>query len=93
MVLLLMLLVGCVNDDLQTETGDTSAMKNCVADEDCIPLPSECHPRECINSNFADKFEVPAVCTEQFDTMAAYTVEDCGCVGTTCVNLKSAKVY
>ncbi len=57
----------------------------CQTDADCVPLPV-CHPRNCINKIFQDKYLQPQVCTELFDYQAAYSAEDCGCVANVCTN-------
>jgi hypothetical protein len=59
---------------------------SCVIDTDCVPLPSECHPRTCINVAFADDYEKPEICTAMFDEQAAYNEEDCICQDNMCVN-------
>ena len=59
---------------------------HCVVDADCIPLPSECHPTECINKNHEFMFEKPEMCTEIFMLLAAYNLEDCICVNNNCTN-------
>jgi len=57
----------------------------CQIDADCVPLPV-CHPRNCINKVFADKYQQPEFCTKQFDYQAAYTAADCACQQSLCVN-------
>ena len=57
----------------------------CDSDSDCIPKPG-CHPRECINRDYEDKFESPEVCTMLFDCSAAYEESDCLCIDNKCVN-------
>lgn len=57
----------------------------CQTDADCVPLPV-CHPHDCINKIFIDKYPAPQVCTELFDYQAAYSAEDCGCVSNVCTN-------
>ena len=58
----------------------------CTADSDCIPLPSECHPMECINKKYESSYVKPEVCTMIFMAEAAYSPEDCACVAGRCVN-------
>ena len=58
----------------------------CNSDEDCIPLPSDCHPMICINKEYESDYERPEMCTEIFALEAAYTPEDCLCVENKCVN-------
>jgi hypothetical protein len=59
---------------------------SCAVDGDCIPLPSECHPLQCINKNFASQFKKPEMCTEMFALNAAYNPEDCLCLKAVCVD-------
>jgi putative hemolysin len=58
---------------------------SCSADADCAPKPG-CHPRECINAAYSNKFEAPDACTMIFDCSAAYSKADCLCVNNTCTN-------
>jgi len=58
----------------------------CETDDDCIPLPSDCHPMLCINKEYESDYEKPEICTELFALEAAYNPEDCGCVENRCVN-------
>ncbi len=58
----------------------------CNSDNDCIPLPSDCHPILCINKEYESDYEKPKVCTEIFALEAAYNQEDCICVENKCVN-------
>ena len=60
--------------------------RTCHVDEDCIPIPSECHPQTCINKEYESNFERPEVCTTLFDYGAAYNPEDCGCENNICIN-------
>lgn len=60
---------------------------DCESDSDCIPLPSECHPTECINKKFEYEYTKPDVCTEIFMLEAAYKPEDCVCVKGKCMNI------
>lgn len=64
-------------------------LSSCVIDEDCIPLPSSCHPLICINKAFEDDYNKPGFCTEIYVLDAAYDVEDCGCKNNVCINKKS----
>lgn len=76
-------------ENLKCEMGECRMMQKmdaCSADEDCIPLPSECHPQECINREHEDMFEKPQMCTKMFDCSAAYRPEDCLCQEGRCVN-------
>lgn len=65
---------------------DLSDVQSCQIDQDCIPLPSECHPTSCINKDFEDNFEKPEMCTMIFMYEAAYSPEDCVCQQNVCVN-------
>jgi len=58
----------------------------CVSDDDCIPLPSDCHSMICINKEYESDYKKPEVCTEIFALEAAYKPEDCLCVENKCVN-------
>ena len=58
----------------------------CEVDDDCIPLPSDCHPMLCINKAYESNYEKPEFCTEIFMYEAAYNPEDCLCVDNVCVN-------
>ena len=66
---------------------DLDDLYACSSSADCIPLPSECHPMECINSGHAMLFESPEACTLEFRYEAAYSPDDCGCVDGICTNL------
>ncbi|MFH0840535.1 MAG: hypothetical protein V1865_00910 [bacterium] len=59
---------------------------SCETDDECIPLPSDCHPLKCINESFKDQFTKPEVCTEMFALNAAYTRGDCICINNICTN-------
>lgn len=56
----------------------------CIKDEECIPLPSDCHPTICINKNYEDDYKKPEFCTEVFMLEAAYIPEDCICKENNC---------
>ena len=58
----------------------------CETDDDCIPLPSDCHTMICINKEYESNYKKPEICTEIFALEAAYTPEDCLCVENKCVN-------
>jgi len=58
----------------------------CELDENCIPLPSDCHPTVCINMKYENDYDKPDVCTEIFMIEAAYKPEDCICSAGTCTN-------
>lgn len=58
----------------------------CVSDNDCIPLPSDCHPILCINKEYESDYERPEICTTIFALEAAYKPEDCICIKSKCVN-------
>ena len=69
----------CTDDDLVS----------CETDTDCIPLPSECHPRTCINKMYEGNYVKPEICTMLYDPEAAYNPEDCLCQENKCVNKNS----
>ena len=58
----------------------------CKTAEDCIPLPSECHPMSCINKAYEANYKKPEVCTMMFAVEAAYSAKDCACQKNVCVN-------
>ncbi len=57
----------------------------CSDDIECIAKPS-CHPTECINSNFKERFNEPSECSDIFNPKAVYDNEDCLCQEGFCVN-------
>lgn len=67
--------------------------KSCKIDTDCIPNPAECHPRNCINKKYEEKYkpQEPMACTMMIDTEAAYQPENCGCQNEKCINLNLGK--
>lgn len=71
---------------LRLDTIPQGNLSTCTIDADCIPLPSECHAKTCINKIYEKQFVKPEVCTLMFDTTAAYNPADCECVTNTCVN-------
>jgi hypothetical protein len=69
------------NDPIPTQ------YQSCQADSDCVPEPV-CHPMECINKNYANRFsDEPKMCTLSYSFNAAYNPEDCGCIENKCTNL------
>lgn len=70
----------------ENEQIDLSAYQSCQVLDDCIPLPSECHPTSCINKEFEGSFKRPEMCTMIFMVEAAYSPEDCSCIQNICVN-------
>lgn len=60
--------------------------QGCQIDDDCIPLPSDCHPTSCINKEYESEFIKPEVCTLIYMYEAAYSPEDCTCENKVCVN-------
>jgi hypothetical protein len=79
----LFLVSGC------QEEQDNNAPENnseCNSDSDCIPLPSDCHPMQCINKKYESEYEKPEFCTKIFMFEAAYNPEDCLCVDNICAN-------
>ncbi|MDD5749741.1 MAG: hypothetical protein PHO91_03075 [Patescibacteria group bacterium] len=69
-----------VSDNSQSE-----GLTYCQSDADCVPMPG-CHPRQCINAEFAGNYTQPEVCTQLFDCQAAYKTEDCLCINNVCAN-------
>ncbi|MCX6709623.1 MAG: DUF333 domain-containing protein [Candidatus Woesearchaeota archaeon] len=62
-----------------------SGIYSCLTDSDCTPKPG-CHPKECINTAYSNKFNAPDACTMMFDCSAAYSKADCLCVNNICTN-------
>ena len=58
----------------------------CEKDDECIPLPNECHPLKCINKKFADQFTRPKNCTKVYAFNAVYNNSDCLCIHNLCTN-------
>ncbi len=65
----------------------------CETDNDCIPLPSDCHPMFCINNGYESNYKKPEVCTEIFMLEAAYNQEDCVCIENSCVNKNIGRIH
>lgn len=67
----------------------TSRQFTCQVDNDCIPMPSECHPTSCINKEYESTYKTnkELVCTMEFRFNAAYSPEDCLCQENVCVNI------
>jgi len=63
----------------------------CESDDDCIPLPSDCHPLICINKAYESNYKKPEICTATFLEEAAYNPEDCICSEGNCVNKNKPK--
>lgn len=63
----------------------------CETDNDCIPLPSDCHPMFCINKGYESAYKKPDACTEIFMLEAAYNPEDCVCIEKRCTNKNKGK--
>jgi hypothetical protein len=80
-LLLAVTVAGCIEQPV--EIGEEEF---CNSDNECIPLPSDCHPEICINNEYAGNYETPEVCTEIFMLNAAYKPEDCICVNNRCTN-------
>ncbi|MCA9478166.1 MAG: hypothetical protein KC535_03410 [Nanoarchaeota archaeon] len=74
-----------------TKIPSDNELSSCVVDEDCIPLPSQCHPTRCINKAYEDSFQKPDVCTEIYLLTAAYSPKDCACENQVCINLNAQK--
>jgi hypothetical protein len=64
---------------VKNENGNESDLQICKSDDDCVPLPSECHPHSCINKDKAGDYKKPEICTMMFDAQAAYEAKDCAC--------------
>ncbi len=64
---------------VKNRNGEEYDLQSCSNDDDCVPLPSDCHPHSCINKGRADGFDRPEVCTMMFDLQAAYQADDCAC--------------
>jgi hypothetical protein len=82
LLLALVFILGC------SQLGISPSQKelySCKADSDCVPKPG-CHPLECINQRYQGLFKKPGVCTEIFMLQAAYSKEDCACIGGSCIN-------
>ncbi|MFC1740942.1 hypothetical protein ACFL3V_00195 [Nanoarchaeota archaeon] len=77
--------------EIKDEEGDAPKVSFCRTDTDCIPLPSDCHPTECINKRFEGDYQKPEVCTMVFMEEAAYSAEDCACESGQCVNKNLGK--
>jgi hypothetical protein len=60
----------------------------CQVNEDCIPLPSQCHPTSCINKKFESTYKVNTelACTLEYRLNSAYSPEDCICENNICTN-------
>ncbi|MDP2750917.1 MAG: hypothetical protein Q8O89_08865 [Nanoarchaeota archaeon] len=57
----------------------------CDTNTDCIPKP-DCHPMECLNKKYADRYTKPEICTQVILSTAAYTPQDCSCMNHNCIN-------
>lgn len=77
---------GSDDNDSQNLDNLDNELLVCEVDGDCIPLPSDCHPMECINSKFESEYIRPEFCTEVFMLEAAYKPEDCICKDNVCTN-------
>ena len=62
----------------------------CAINSDCIPTP-DCHPKNCINKDFAKEYTKPSVCTDLVSCQAAYKKSDCACENGLCINLNQDK--
>eukprot|EP01118_Nematostelium_gracile_P007277 TRINITY_DN2356_c0_g1_i1.p1 TRINITY_DN2356_c0_g1~~TRINITY_DN2356_c0_g1_i1.p1 ORF type:complete len:163 (-),score=30.50 TRINITY_DN2356_c0_g1_i1:72-518(-) len=58
----------------------------CKTSSECIPNPSQCHPKTCINKAFASNFTMPngTTCDTAIDCSAAYLPSDCKCDKSVC---------
>lgn len=83
---------GVTYTKVYPEEVDLSSFQSCQVDNDCIPLPSECHPTSCINKEFESNFERPEMCTLIFMYEAAYSPEDCACQENVCVNKNLGRI-
>jgi cytoskeletal protein RodZ len=71
----------------------TDEERKCKVDSDCVPNPAECHPKNCLNKEYEEKYKPkePMACTMMIDTEAAYQPENCGCQNEKCINLNLGK--
>ncbi|NTV23587.1 MAG: hypothetical protein HGA85_04395 [Nanoarchaeota archaeon] len=83
----LVLLASCASK-IPTDQAPPGEYATCSSDSDCIPQPG-CHPVNCINSRFADRFKAPDACTMEYRCNAAYSAEDCMCQAGKCINRKT----
>jgi len=61
----------------------------CQYNSDCVPLPSECAPIICINSQYSSQYTHPDVCPMIFDQCAAYDSSSCECgKDNLCINIQ-----
>lgn len=79
-------LVACEEGLPENVVLDESQLQACQKNNECVPLPSDCHPNACINKQYESYFPRPEACTLVFDLHAAYTLEDCLCQENLCVN-------
>jgi hypothetical protein len=78
-------IMGCTK--ISTDSVPPTEFTSCESDFDCIPQPG-CHPRNCINSEFRNKFQSENVCNEMYSCGAAYNDNDCICNNNKCLNRK-----
>lgn len=86
---LIIVMAGCATSTPKLGPGDTPPTNHqtCDKDEDCAPQPG-CHPINCINSGFADRYESQEACTLMYSCGAAYEKQDCICQDHLCMNKK-----
>ncbi len=60
----------------------------CNATAECTPKP-ECHPKECINKEYAVNYVKPAECPLPYYVDRAYSNSDCECINHKCTNKKA----
>lgn len=60
----------------------------CNATAECTPKP-ECHPKECINKEYAVNYVKPAECPLPYYADRAYATSDCECINHKCTNKKA----
>lgn len=87
LLVILIFAAGCAQK-LSSEAAPPEKYQSCKSDADCMPQPG-CHAMNCINSDYANRFEQPEACTMMYACKAAYSQEDCLCKDNLCVNRKS----
>jgi len=75
-----------IDEESNQKTGKFNT--GCQLDNDCIPLPYQCHPSSCINKEYESLFKIneQIACTMVSYDWAAYNVEDCVCKEGFCQN-------
>lgn len=91
LTLIALMLAGCAQTATLPDTtpevpGTPERQVSCSSDDDCVPDPSQCHPRTCVLKAEAEGVEKPEICTTLYDLQAAYNPEDCTCDSGVCTN-------